>query len=79
MDKLIAFLEKQPIGYKASLSKAMGRHPSYFSRQLAGDRAFTAADCIAIEKFTQGAVRCEDVLPDVDWAYLRTARSEAAA
>jgi DNA-binding transcriptional regulator YdaS (Cro superfamily) len=27
--------------------------------------------CIDIEKATNGAVRCEDLRPDVDWAYLR--------
>lgn len=27
--------------------------------------------CIEIEKATSGAVRCEDLRPDVDWAYLR--------
>lgn len=27
--------------------------------------------CIAIERESAGAVRCEDLRPDVDWAYLR--------
>ena len=27
--------------------------------------------CIDIERITQGAVRCEDLRPDVDWGYLR--------
>lgn len=27
--------------------------------------------CIAIERESGGAVRCEDLRPDVDWAYLR--------
>ncbi len=71
MEKLIAFLDKQPTGYKTELAKAINRPPSYFSRQLSGDRAFTEGDCIGIEKFTAGQVRCEDILPDVDWAYLR--------
>lgn len=79
MEKLIEFLAGQPAGYKSRLAKSMGRHPSYFSRQLAGDRAFTVTDCIVIEKFTEGAVRCEDILRDVDWAYLRTVNSEAVA
>jgi len=71
MNKLIAFLEQQPAGYKADLARAINRHPSYFARQLSGDRSFTVEDCISIEKFTGGQVRCEDVLPDVDWAFLR--------
>lgn len=36
--------------------------------------------CIAIERESRGAVRCEDMRPDVDWAYLRgTARPDAYA
>lgn len=27
--------------------------------------------CIPIERLTGGAVRCEEMRPDVDWAYLR--------
>ena len=27
--------------------------------------------CPKIERVTAGAVRCEDLRPDVDWAYLR--------
>lgn len=31
-----------------------------------------AEHCPAIERHTGGKVRCEDLRPDVDWAYLRT-------
>jgi DNA-binding XRE family transcriptional regulator len=31
----------------------------------------TIERCIQIEKATGGKVRCEDLRPDVDWAYLR--------
>lgn len=34
--------------------------------------------CPAIERATGGAVRCEDLRPDVDWAYLRGTNKEAA-
>jgi DNA-binding transcriptional regulator YdaS (Cro superfamily) len=30
-----------------------------------------AERCLAIEKATDGAVTCEEMRPDVDWAYLR--------
>lgn len=30
-----------------------------------------AERCIAIEKATNRHVRCEDLRPDIDWAYLR--------
>lgn len=28
--------------------------------------------CIDLEKLTRGEVRCEQLRPDIDWAYLRT-------
>jgi DNA-binding transcriptional regulator YdaS (Cro superfamily) len=35
--------------------------------------------CIEIEKATSGAVTCEELRPDVDWAYLRSTNCPAAA
>lgn len=34
-------------------------------------RGVPAERCPAIERATLGIVRCEDLRPDVDWAYLR--------
>lgn len=34
---------------------------------------------IAIDRETAGAVRCEDLRPDVDWPYLRGTRKPEAA
>lgn len=78
MSRLSEFLSRQLFGYKADLARAMGRSPGYLSRQLAGERAFTERDCIEIEKFTEGQVRCEDILDDVDWAYLRNSAMRAS-
>ncbi len=39
----------------------------------------SAERCIQIEKATAGAVRCEDLRPDVDWSYLRGTASIVAA
>ena len=36
-----------------------------------GTRSFPAELCPSIQKATSGEVRCEDLRPDVDWAYLR--------
>lgn len=34
-------------------------------------KSVPAEHCPAIERATSGAVRCEDLRPDVDWSYLR--------
>ena len=36
-----------------------------------GKRRVPADRCIAVEKATGGAVSCEELRPDLDWAYLR--------
>ena len=36
-----------------------------------GERSLPAEHCITLEKMNEGRVRCEQMLPDVDWAYLR--------
>jgi DNA-binding transcriptional regulator YdaS (Cro superfamily) len=36
-----------------------------------------AERCPAIERATNGQVRCEDLRPDVDWAYLRATNCPA--
>lgn len=44
----------------------------YLYQVLTGRKKGTAELCIQIEKATSGVVRCEDLRPDVDWAYLRS-------
>lgn len=36
-------------------------------------RRIPAEYCPTIERLVSGAVRCEEMRPDVDWAYLRAA------
>jgi DNA-binding transcriptional regulator YdaS (Cro superfamily) len=44
---------------------------SYQSIQQWRSTRVPAEYCPRIEMLTQGAIRCEDLRPDVDWAYLR--------
>ena len=41
-------------------------------------RRVPAERCPAIERATKGAVTCEELRPDVDWAYLRGTKKKAA-
>ena len=36
-----------------------------------GRRALPAEHCPTLERLNEGRIRCEDMRPDVDWAYLR--------
>lgn len=41
------------------------------SQWKTGSRQVPADRCIEIERATGGLVQCEDLRPDIDWAYLR--------
>ena len=58
------------LGGQSILARSIGVVPQVVNNWLA--RGNVPADhCPAIERATKGAVRCEDLRPDVDWAYLR--------
>jgi DNA-binding transcriptional regulator YdaS (Cro superfamily) len=38
---------------------------------LSGERRFPIDKCPVAERLTNGAIRCEDLRPDVEWAVLR--------
>ena len=67
-------------GTNLVLASAIGVSPVIISQWKTGARPVPAERCPSIEKATDGAVRCEDLRPDVDWAYLRssTQTKEAA-
>lgn len=54
-----------------ALARKLGVSAVIVSQWRTGVRAVPAERCPAIERATAGAVRCEDLRPDVDWSYLR--------
>lgn len=66
------------LGTQKALADAIGVSPKTVWAWL-NREAVPAEQCPAIEKATNGAVRCEDLRPDVDWAYLRNSTNEDAA
>ena len=57
------------VGSQVALAKSLGVTPGAVSQWV--DGGVPLDRCIPIERMTAGAVRCEDLRPDVDWAYLR--------
>jgi DNA-binding transcriptional regulator YdaS (Cro superfamily) len=58
-------------GLARALAKTLGVDPVMVSEWRTGKKRVPAERCPSIEKATNGAVRCEDLRPDVDWGYLR--------
>jgi len=65
---------------QSSLAAKLGMKNSVLVNQWSnGVRQVPAERCPAIERATGGAVRCEDLRPDVEWGVLRSERAEVAA
>jgi DNA-binding transcriptional regulator YdaS (Cro superfamily) len=65
-------------GLKA-LAEAIGVNSvQVVSNWKADGRRIPAEHCPAIERATTGAVRCEELRPDVDWSVLRATPAEPA-
>jgi DNA-binding transcriptional regulator YdaS (Cro superfamily) len=65
---------------QSSLSAKLGMKNSVLVNQwVNGVRQVPAERCPAIERATDGVVRCEDLRPDVDWGVLRGDPAEVAA
>ncbi len=61
------------IGSQAALARLIGVTPPTVNQWVSGHRQVPAERCPQIEKATLGAVKCEELRPDIDWAYLRSA------
>lgn len=62
------------LGGQAALARELGLTAAAVSQWVAGIRPVPAEHCPRIERLTDGEVRCEELLPNVDWAYLRASR-----
>jgi DNA-binding transcriptional regulator YdaS (Cro superfamily) len=67
-------------GGQAALAAAIGVKQQHVWNWLNREGARVPAEhCPAIERATQGAVRCEDLRPDVAWDVLRMQTGQQAA
>ena len=64
-------------GYQA-MAIRLGVTRSAVHQWTAAGRAVPPEHCPAIEQFTQGEVRCEELNDRVDWGYLRKSEPELA-
>ena len=59
------------VGNMAKLARLLGVTPQAVKFWREGRRRLPAEVCPLIERATSGAVTCEQLCPDVDWAYVR--------
>lgn len=70
---LKAYLDRRGVARQLAVTLAVS--PVIISQWKTCARQIPAERCIEIERVTAGAVRCEDLRPDIDWGYLRASAS----
>jgi len=76
---LAGYLKAAGRGAAAKLAKQIGAPTISVSQWRTGERQVPTERCPAIERATSGAVRCETLRPDVDWAVLRDSQQATVA
>lgn len=71
MDTLLAYLNKLQPDSRELFAANCGTSVGYLRKACSISQKLGADLCIEIERESAGAVRVEDMRPDVDWAYLR--------
>ncbi|WP_120967854.1 YdaS family helix-turn-helix protein [Comamonas sp. lk] len=79
MDKLLAYLNSLPKAERLDLVTRCKTSEGYLRKAISKGQRLGESLCISLDRESSGAIRCEDLRPDVDWAYLRTTRPIPAA
>jgi len=79
MKKLLAYLNALSPDDRKHLCDRLGTSEAYLRKAVSAGQKFGESLCIKIERESKRAVVCEDLRPDVDWAYIRGTRRKDAA
>ena len=72
MDKLLRYLNALTKDERSQFCAACGTSEGYLRKACSVRQTISADLCIRIERETGRTVICEDMRPDVDWAFIRT-------
>jgi DNA-binding transcriptional regulator YdaS (Cro superfamily) len=76
MDKLLKYLNRLSKELRPEFASACGTTEGYLRKAISKSQRLGADLCINIERESNGLVLCEDLRPDVDWAYIRSTKNE---
>lgn len=79
MKKLLHYLNTLPLSEREPFAARCKTTEGYLRKACSKGQKIGERICINIERESAGKVTCEDIRPDVDWAYIRgTAKRKAA-
>ena len=73
MEKLLAYLNSLQKAPRQRFVEGCNTSEAYLRKAISKGQRLGESLCIKVDRESGGAVRCEDLRPDVDWAYLRDA------
>jgi DNA-binding transcriptional regulator YdaS (Cro superfamily) len=79
MDKLRTFLNSMTPDQQEEFARRCGTTIGYLRKAISAAQQLGESLCINIDCESNGAVRCEDLRPEVNWAYLRNSIAREAA
>lgn len=74
MEAFVTYFNALTPAQKVDFAKRCDTTVEYFRKVVSTRQQFGEKLCIAIERETDGEVRCEQIRDDVDWNYLRGTR-----
>lgn len=78
MDKLLNFLNGLSKEARVIFCGACDTTEGYLRNAVSTGKRLGGPLCISIERESKGAVRCEDLSPDADWAFIRASSKRKA-
>lgn len=79
MDTLLAYLNSLPKAERLDLVTRCGTSEGYLRKAISKGQRLGEGLCINLDRESGGAIRCEELRPDVDWAYLRSGAAHLTA
>lgn len=73
MEKLLVYLNSLSKEPRQRFVERCNTSEAYLRKAISKGQRLGESLCIKVDRESAGAVRCEDLRPDVDWAYLRDA------
>ena len=71
MEKLRLYLNELSTDEQSAFAARCGTSVGYLRKAISVGQQLSEKIVIAIERESEGEIRCEDLRPDVDWQFLR--------
>lgn len=71
MKALLDYLSRLPAAEREAFARRCGTSLNYLRKAASAGQRLGESLCISIERESHRTVLCEQIRPDVDWAYLR--------